>query len=103
MQNNDFRAKQFMPFDSLKGFYDMLKCQEKNEVEKNILSEDYCNYLDNKLKNINKGDNVCIKYYYDMDYIETYGIIRKIDKINKSIYILNSNIKFDDILEITKY
>ena len=34
MENNDFRAKQFLPFDALKGFYDAIK--EENIERKDI-------------------------------------------------------------------
>ena len=50
MQNNDFRAKQFMPFDSLKGFYELIKNEEIIKQNKKSLFEDFYNYLDNQLK-----------------------------------------------------
>ena len=102
MQNNDFRAKQFMPFDSLKGFYEMIRYEEKIKNDKKTLSEDSLSYLNEQLNQINKGDIVSIEYYYNEDYIRTNGSIKKIDKINKCIYILNSKINFDDILNISK-
>ena len=45
MQDNDFRAKQFMPFDSLKGFYDMIRYEEITKKNKKELSDDSYNYL----------------------------------------------------------
>lgn len=101
MQNNDFRAKQFMPFDSLKGFYDLIKTEEIIIKNKKSLSDDTYNYLDKQIKKIQKGDNISIEYYYRQDYIVTNGIVKKIDEINKCIYILNSKINFDDIINIT--
>ena len=100
MQNNDFRAKQFMPFDALKGFKEALKLIEKQKQDKKILSEDNTSSLNNKLKKLKKNDNVTIKYYSGMEYIETSGKIKKIDTINKSIYILNSKIDIEDIIDI---
>ena len=100
MQNNDFRAKQFMPFDSLKGFYELIKNEEIIKQNKKSLFEDFYNYLDNQLKKLKKGDNVLIEYYYNDEYIQTSGTIKKIDEINKCIYVLNSKILFDDIIKI---
>lgn len=83
MQNNDFRAKQFLPFWALEGFSDALKMVNNNEKRK-----------------LKSGDFVKVKYYYNFDYIETSGKIKKIDLKNKCIYLLNSKINFDDIIKI---
>ncbi|MBQ9024472.1 MAG: YolD-like family protein [Bacilli bacterium] len=100
MQDNDFRAKQFMPFDSLKGFYDMIKYQEINIKNKKVLSDDTYNYLNEQIKTINKGEMVTINYYHNIDYINTTDIVKKIDNINKKIYLKNSIISFSDIIDI---
>ena len=100
MQNNDFRAKQFMPFDSLKGFYDMLELEEQNKKMKISLSDDSYDYLNDNLKQIKKGDNILVKYYYEIDYIKTIDIVKNIDKVNKKIYLKNSIISFEDIIDI---
>ena len=103
MQNNDFRAKQFMPFDSLKGFYDLISNEEKEKVIKKSLLDDSYNYLDSQIKQIKKGDKISVKYYYNLEYIETYDIILNIDNINKYIKLKNSIIYFNDIIDIKKY
>lgn len=100
MNNNDFRAKQFMPFDSLKGFYDMIRYQEINKKNKKELLDDSYNYLNEQIKTINKGDIVAINYYHNIDYINTTDTVKKIDNINKKIYLKNSIISFDDIIDI---
>lgn len=103
MENNDFRAKQFLPFDALKGFYDAIGYENIIKKDKKILSEDMLTNLDKKLNSLKKGDNVLIKYYYNFDYIETSGIIKKIDKVYKKIYILNSAIDISDVIDIKIY
>ena len=102
MENNDFRAKQFLPFDALKGFYDAIKEESVERKDKKTLSEDMFLKLNKKLNSIKKGDQVLIKYYLDLDYIETSGTIKKIDKIYKKIYLLNSVIDIEDIIDIEK-
>lgn len=102
MDSKDFRAKQFMPFDALSGFYDLIDNENIEIKQKLILSDDSLERLNKKFQELKKGDNVLVKYYYDIDYIETTGIIKKIDTIYKNIYILNSVINIDDIIDIKK-
>ena len=54
MQNNLDRAKQFLPFDALKGFRKALEEKEKIYENKKDLSDDYFNNLDIKIKNVLK-------------------------------------------------
>ena len=100
MQNKD-RAKIFMPFDALAGFREGLEQVCKKYNSKKSISEEMENELNEKLKNIKKGDKVRITYYYNIDYSEIIGNIKKIDKINREIVLDSSKINFDDILDIT--
>ena len=99
MQN---RAKEFMPFDALKGFKEALKKVEKIKEDKKELSEDIFSELNDKLKTLKKGDYVILEHFNDMNYIKTKGIVKKVDYINKVIYVDNSKISFDDIIYIDK-
>lgn len=100
MQNNLERARQFLPFAALVGFNDAIKNVEKQSIMKKDLSVDYIEYLNQKISKLNKGNNVKIKHYYNDEYIETIGIIKKIDINYKTIYLLNTQINFDNILDI---
>ncbi len=94
------RASQFKSFDSLKGLKDALKLQEKIIDNPKSFEDDYFLDLDKKIKNIKVGDNVILEYYYDFEYISTKGKVKKIDYDNKVIYLLESKIYFDDIVNI---
>ena len=100
MQSNINRAKLFNPFDALKGLQEALRQQEKIIENKIELGEDLEITLNKKISNLKKGDNITIKYYYELQYIETSGIVKRIDKIEKTIYLLNTKIFFDDIIDI---
>ncbi len=100
MENNDFRAKQFLPFDALKGFYDAIGQKNILKQDKKVLSEDTFKELNNKINKIKKGDTVQIKYYLGFDYVKIAGVIERIDKVYKKIYISNSIIDVDDIIDI---
>ena len=102
MQNRD-RAKIFMPFDALAGFREGLEQACKKYNSKKSISEEMENELNKKLKDLNKGDKVKIIYYYNVDYSELIGNIKKIDILNKNLTIDSSIIYFDDILDVIKY
>ena len=78
---NDFRAKQFLPFNSLTGFYEIILKYDVEKKDKIKLSDDSCDILNRKLKLIKKGDRVLVKYYYNLDYVESILIVKKIDMI----------------------
>lgn len=95
------RAKQFLPFDALKGLQEALREKEIENEEKKELSEESLMELENQFNKIEKGSCVKIKYYKNKKYIEVTGIITKIDYIKKKIQINQiENINMCDILDI---
>ena len=102
MQTRLDRAKQFLSFDSLKGYGNLLskKRYDTTKESKKILYDDSYNELDNIFKKINKNVLVRIKYYNDDQYIESTGRVKKIDLYRRKIYFLRSIIDMDNIIEI---
>lgn len=100
MLNNVDRAKQFMPFDALKGLKEEIMRREVIKQSRKILSEDQVSDLDRVMQVLEVGDVVDIKYYYCLEYVETVGRIKKIDRISKNIVLFNITINFDDIIDI---
>ena len=100
MQNNIDRAVQFMPFDALKGFREALEQVEKFCEDKKEFCDDYFDVLNQKINKLKINDKVLIKHYYELEYIETISVIKRIDKVYKKIYLVNSVIEFDDIIEV---
>lgn len=100
---NKNRATIFMPFDAIAGFREGLEqaCKECNT--KKSISEDMANELNKKLKELKKGDKVKITYYYNLDYNEIIGNVKKVDEIYKELILDNAKITFDDILDVIKY
>lgn len=97
MQN---RAKIFNSFDALKGLKEALDLQEQIACERKDFDNYYIENINNKIKRIKIGDKITVKYYYELEYVETTGIVKKIDYYNKVIYVMHSKIYFDDILDI---
>lgn len=100
MQNNIDRAVQFMPFDALNGFREALEQVEKFTEDKKEFCDDYFDNLNIKINSLKVGDKVLIKHYYELEYIETISVIKRIDKVYKKIYLVNSIIEIDDIIDI---
>lgn len=100
--NREERAKQFMPFDALKGLREELKKrEEKRLIEKKIeLSEERVLELSQKIVALDKGDQVKITFFYRGHYVELTGKIQAINCVYKYIAINDSRIPFEDVLEI---
>ena len=96
------RAKQFLPFDALSGFKEALKEKEIKKEAKIELSEDSLQELENKLNELEKGSIIKLTYYKNNRYIETIGIITKIDYLRKKI-ILSHDAEDENILNRKKF
>ena len=75
------RAKQFAPFDSMKGLKEALKAQEirHNRQPEKELCEDYAEQLDRTLHRIQPGTTVRIRYVRCEEEAERTGTVRKVD------------------------
>lgn len=101
MQNKNVeRAKQFLPFEALKGFKEAIRMIENKGDTKKELSEDNKNDINNILKKLDKGNKVKVKYYYLTEYIEVISNFLKIDEINKVLYLKDTKINIEDIISI---
>ena len=100
MANNP-RAKQFMPFASLKGYFDLIREEQRIKEPKKSLSEEGATVLSFKLNQVKKGMLVKITYY-NVDAYETMeGIVSNFDDILRNITVVKKMIPFDDILDIS--
>lgn len=101
MRSSVSRAKQFLPFDALKGFSEALREKEIEYEEKRDLSEESLIELNDKFNQIEKGDYIKIKYYKNGRYIGIKGIVTNIDYTKKKIQInKDRNINTCDIVSI---
>ena len=94
------RAKQFMPFAALRGYYDLIKECERIKEPKKVLSDSECDVLSDKLKKIKKGMLVKVKYYNTDAYEETTGLVTSFDETYKTLTIIKKTLRFDDIIDI---
>ncbi len=96
------RAKQFQPFDAMKGLTEALRDREErhSRVEKKEISEDKINLIQDVLIRVSVGANVRVEYYKAFHYIVVKGAVNKIDTVKKFLSVGEDKIFFDDIYEI---
>lgn len=94
------RAKQFLPFNALRGYYTLIKEKEKIKENRKILSIDEYERLEREFNKVEIGRIVWIKYYLDDHYEEIEGMVSKIDLIFKKIQVVKKEIKIKDIIDL---
>ncbi len=98
------RAKQFAPFDALKGFKEAIQdVNDKTElVDRIIMSEDQLYELDEKVHSLKKGDRITITYFHKGRYIRLSGVFNRIDEIERTLQMTGEEFLLNDIIEIHK-
>ena len=94
------RAKQFMPFSAVKGLAEALQKKEKIVVPKAELSPEMAEELNYKMHLLEKGKIATVVYFNKGEYLKTTGIVARIDETSRVIQIVNTKVRFDDILDI---
>lgn len=95
------RAKQFMPFSPLKGYYDLIEKCERIKEPKIELTDDMQEIISQKLNEIKSGMIAKVKYYDVDSYVETEGVVSNIDKVYGKLTVIKTVIRFEDIYDIS--
>lgn len=94
------RARQFMPFAALTGYYEVIKQREKIIEPRKELSEDEAEILSDKLNKIQQGMLVTLIYYKEDCYETLTGLVSNIDPVYRTITIVKNKIAIDDVYDI---
>lgn len=96
------RAKQFAPFDALKGLKEAIVEKERIPTPRRILAEDALEELNQLLTRLRKGNIVTVVYYciYEQEYYQITGAVVSVDTYWNLLQIGNMAIDFSDILQI---
>ena len=96
------RAKQFMPFDALRGLKEAIASKEKIPIPKKELAEDMVREINSILVDLRKGQDVTVVYYndYEEEYHQLTGAVEKVDSYWRLLQIGNIAIDFEEISEI---
>jgi len=97
------RAKIFMPFARLKGYYDLIIAQEDGHEVKRQMDDETAVKNSDKLNCIKKGSSIKVEYYENGNYITEKGEISRIDYSCKFLVVNDQKIWFDDIMDIEDY
>lgn len=99
--NREDRAKQFMPFDAVKGLSDALRMKEyeHDRVCKSDLSEEKILEISGVLSSIKKNDLVEVNFFDDGHYFCEKGKCN-IDIADRKLYVKNLIIDFEQIFDI---
>ena len=96
------RAKQFAPFDALKGLKEAIAAKEKRPEPPRELTDYAKEQINQALSQLRKGQQVTVVYYCSQEQ-ETQQITGTVMKVDAHWKILNINthtIDFPDIYEI---
>lgn len=95
------RAKQFMPFDALNGFYSAIREKEFIKDPLSYLADDEKERINIILCGLQPDDNIQIVYYSNGKYIAKVKQVTKVDNLKKRIIFSDeSTIRFDLIYDI---
>lgn len=97
------RAKQFMPFDAMKGLQEALRDREErhSRVERHGISEEEQEALSAVMNKLSKGDKIRISYYSHFHDVEKSGTVTAINYAYRFLKVDEEKIVFDDIYKIT--
>ena len=97
------RAKQFAPFDALKGLKEaiMIKEFEHEKISKNEMSEEQVKIISDVLLNLQKNDEVEIEFYRDGHIVRLVGKAQ-VEPLEGVLKVGSFVIDFIDIREIRK-
>lgn len=93
------RAKQFQPFDALRGLKEAIAAKEKVPTPRRYLSDDRIAEIDKLLNSLRKGQIITVVYYgvYEQEYLQLTGPVMKVDPYWHSLQVGNVTIDFPEI------
>ena len=100
MADNTARAKQFMPFAALRGYYAMVLAKNRVFEPRRELIGDAAERLSRKLGMVKKGMMITVRFYRTDSYDTITGLVTRIDPEYRYITIVKTKIPFDDITDI---
>jgi hypothetical protein len=97
------RAKQFLPFDALKGLREELESREEkmSRVPRHDLSEERMEELSAVISRLYKGSQINMTFYRAGHYYELTGTISNVNIIYKYLLIGEEKVFFDDIYSLS--
>ena len=98
------RAKIFSSFNPLSTLERALRSREREKCEKLELDESMVDEILKKISEIKIADEVRVSYHDGFTYVKTSGLVSDVNFKDKTLMIVKTKIKFEDInrIEIVK-
>ena len=96
------RAKQFAPFDALKGLKEAIAAKEKHPEPRRELTDYMKEQINNALLDLQKGQQITVVYYgkQEQQTAQITGTVMKVDAHWQTLHINQVSIDFQEIYEI---
>ena len=96
------RAKQFLPYDSVKGLQEALREREERHarVEKHGLGEEEQEELNCALRRLRKGDTIRLTYYRAFHDVEAVGTVTAVNFAHRFLCLNGEKVLFEDVYSI---
>lgn len=93
------RAKQFAPFDALKGLKEAIAAKERHPEPRRVLTEEMMAEINKTLSGLQRGQCVTVVYYGSMEqeYLQLTGTVMKVDPYWGYLQIDHVSIDFEEI------
>ena len=98
------RAKQFAPFQALKGLNEAIAAKEKRPEPHRELSDYMKEQISNTLSNLRKGQQITVVYYGRMEQetLQITGTVMRVDAYWQTLQVNKMVIDFSEIYEIIR-
>ena len=96
------RAKQFAPFDALKGLKEAIAVKEKHPEPRRELTDYMKEQINNALLDLQKGQQITVVYYekQEQQTAQITGTVMKVDAHWQTLLINQIVIGFEEIYDI---
>lgn len=91
------RARQFMPFAALRGYYDLVREKEAAPEPRRPLTEEEARVLNECLASLTRGAVVRCSFYEKEAYCTVTGAVSQVDMIYHDLWIIRKRIPFAEI------
>ena len=91
------RARQFLPFAALTGYYDLLRERDRVPEPRHELTEEEAWELSETLARLRPRDLVRVCHYREGTYVETCATVREVDAAGQALRLVGTRIEFEDI------
>lgn len=96
------RAKQFAPFDALKGLKEAIAAKERHPEPRKELTEEMIAEINKTLSGLRRGQQITVVYYgaMELEYLQLTGTVTKVDPYWKTVSVNAVEIEFCEIYQL---